>query len=38
MLDIMYEIPALPDLKKLVISRDVVKGLATPLPAVRKVS
>ncbi len=38
MLDIMYQIPALPDLKKLMISRDVVKGHATPLPSVRKVS
>ena len=38
MLDIMYQIPALPDLKELVISRDVVKGRVAPLPAVRKVS
>jgi len=38
MLDIMYQIPALPDLKELVITRDVVEGHATPLPAVRKVS
>ena len=38
MLDIMYQIPALPDLKELVITRDVVEGRATPLPAVRKVS
>jgi len=38
MLEIMYQIPALPDLEKLVISRDVVEGRAAPLPAVRKVS
>jgi len=38
MLEIMYEIPALPDLKELVISRDVVEGRVPPLPAVRKVS
>ena len=38
MLDIMYQIPALPDLKELVISRDVVKRRVTPLPDVRKVS
>jgi ATP-dependent Clp protease ATP-binding subunit ClpX len=38
MLDIMYQIPALPDLKELVISRDVVEGRVPPLPAVRKVS
>jgi ATP-dependent Clp protease ATP-binding subunit ClpX len=38
MLDIMYQIPALPDLKELVISKDVVEGRVPPLPAVRKVS
>ncbi|MEE4270946.1 MAG: ATP-dependent Clp protease ATP-binding subunit ClpX [Thermoanaerobaculales bacterium] len=38
MLEIMYQIPALPDLEELVISRDVVEGRTTPLPAVRKVS
>ncbi len=38
MLDIMYQIPALPDLKELEISRDVVEGRVPPLPAVRKVS
>ena len=38
MLDIMYQIPALPDLKELVISRDVVNRRVTPLPDVRKVS
>ena len=38
MLDIMYQIPALPDLKELVITREVVEGRVPPLPAVRKVS
>jgi len=38
MLDIMYQIPALPDLKELSISRDVVERRVEPLPAVRKVS
>jgi len=38
MLDIMYQIPALPDLKELVITREVVEGSVPPLPAVRKVS
>ncbi|MBD3849699.1 MAG: ATP-dependent Clp protease ATP-binding subunit ClpX [Acidobacteria bacterium] len=38
MLDIMYQIPSLPELKELVISRDVVKRRVPPLPAVRKVS
>ncbi len=38
MLDIMYQIPALPDLKELAISRDVVERRVAPLPAVRKVS
>jgi ATP-dependent Clp protease ATP-binding subunit ClpX len=38
MLDIMYQIPALPDLKELAISRDVVERRVPPLPAVRKVS
>jgi len=38
MLDIMYQIPSLPELKELVISREVVKRRVPPLPAVRKVS
>ena len=38
MLEIMYQIPALPDLKELVITRDVVERRVEPLPAVRKVS
>jgi ATP-dependent Clp protease ATP-binding subunit ClpX len=38
MLEIMYQIPALPDLKELVITREVVEGRVPPLPAVRKVS
>ncbi len=38
MLDIMYQIPSLPDLKELVISRDVVERRVPPLPVVRKVS
>jgi len=38
MLDIMYQIPALPDLKELTITRDVVERRVEPLPAVRKVS
>jgi ATP-dependent Clp protease ATP-binding subunit ClpX len=38
MLEIMYQIPALPDLKELVITRDVVERRVAPLPAVRKVS
>jgi len=38
MLDIMYQIPALPDLKELTITRDVVERRVAPLPAVRKVS
>ena len=38
MLDIMYQIPALPDLKELVISREVVERRVPPLPVVRKVS
>jgi ATP-dependent Clp protease ATP-binding subunit ClpX len=38
MLDIMYQIPSLPDLKDLVISRDVVERRVPPLPVVRKVS
>ncbi len=38
MLDVMYQIPALPDLKELVISRDVVERRVPPLPVVRKVS
>jgi ATP-dependent Clp protease ATP-binding subunit ClpX len=38
MLDVMYQIPSLPDLKELVISREVVERRVPPLPAVRKVS
>ncbi len=38
MLDIMYQIPSLPDLKELLISRDVVERRVPPLPVVRKVS
>jgi len=38
MLDIMYQIPAIPELKELVISEDVVLRRAPPLPVVRKVS
>ncbi|MDX2437492.1 MAG: ATP-dependent Clp protease ATP-binding subunit ClpX [Acidobacteriota bacterium] len=38
MLDIMYQIPSLPELKELVISRDVVERRVPPLPVVRKVS
>ena len=38
MLEIMYEIPSLPDLKELVISREVVDRRVPALPVVRKVS
>jgi ATP-dependent Clp protease ATP-binding subunit ClpX len=38
MLDVMYQIPSLPDLKELVISREVVERRVAPLPIVRKVS
>ena len=38
MLDIMYQIPSLPELKELVISREVVDRRVPPLPIVRKVS
>jgi ATP-dependent Clp protease ATP-binding subunit ClpX len=38
MLEIMYQIPSLPDLKELVISREVVERRVPPLPVVRKVS
>ena len=38
MLDIMYQIPALPELKELLISEDVVLRRVPPLPVVRKVS
>jgi len=38
MLDIMYQVPSLPDIKELVISRDVVERRVPPLTAVRKVS
>ena len=38
MLEIMYEIPSLPDLKELVITREVVDRRVPALPVVRKVS
>jgi ATP-dependent Clp protease ATP-binding subunit ClpX len=38
MLDVMYQIPSLPDLKELVISSEVVERRVPPLPVVRKVS
>jgi len=38
MLDIMYQVPSLPDLKELVISRDVIENRVPPFTAVRKVS
>jgi ATP-dependent Clp protease ATP-binding subunit ClpX len=38
MLDIMYQVPSVPDIKELVITRDVVERRVSPLTAVRKVS
>ncbi len=38
MLEIMYQIPSLPDLKELVISREIVERRVPALPVVRKVS
>jgi ATP-dependent Clp protease ATP-binding subunit ClpX len=38
MLDIMYQVPSVPDIKELVISREVVEQRVPPLTAVRKVS
>ena len=38
MLEIMYQIPSLPDLKELLISEDVVQRRVPALPVVRKVS
>jgi ATP-dependent Clp protease ATP-binding subunit ClpX len=38
MLDIMYQIPSLPELKELVITQEVVERRVPPLPVVRKVS
>ncbi len=38
MLEIMYQIPSLPDLKELVITREVVDRREPALPVVRKVS
>jgi ATP-dependent Clp protease ATP-binding subunit ClpX len=38
MLDIMYQVPSTPDIKELVISRDVIERRVPPLTAVRKVS
>jgi ATP-dependent Clp protease ATP-binding subunit ClpX len=38
MLDIMYQIPSQPDIKELVITKDVVERRVSPLTAVRKVS
>ncbi len=37
MLDIMYQVPSLPDVKELVISREVVERRAAPFTAYRKV-
>ncbi len=37
MLDIMFQVPSMPDLKELVISRDVVERRTAPLAAYRKV-
>ncbi len=38
MLDIMYQIPSVPDVKELVVSREVVERRVAPLTGVRKVS
>jgi ATP-dependent Clp protease ATP-binding subunit ClpX len=38
MLDVMYQVPSTPDVRELVISRDVVDRRVPPLTAVRKVS
>ena len=38
MLDVMYQVPSVPDIRELVISRDVVERRVPPLTAVRKVS
>ncbi len=38
MLDIMYQVPSVPDIKELMITRDVVERRVSPLTAVRKVS
>ena len=38
MLDIMYQIPSVPDVKELVVSREVVERRVPPLTGVRKVS
>jgi ATP-dependent Clp protease ATP-binding subunit ClpX len=38
MLDVMYQVPATPDVRELVISREVVDRRVPPLTAVRKVS
>jgi ATP-dependent Clp protease ATP-binding subunit ClpX len=38
MLDVMYQIPSLPELKELVITQEVVERRVPPLPVVRKVS
>ncbi len=37
MLDIMYQVPSVPDIKELVISKDVVERRVPPLTAIRKV-
>jgi len=37
MLEIMYQVPSVPDIKELVISRDVVERRVPPLTAFRKV-
>ena len=38
MLDVMYQVPSTPDIRELVISREVVDRRVPPLTAVRKVS
>jgi len=38
MLDVMYQVPSVPDIREIVISRDVVDRRVPPLTAVRKVS
>jgi ATP-dependent Clp protease ATP-binding subunit ClpX len=38
MLDVMYQVPSVPDIREIVISRDVVERRVPPLTAVRKVS
>jgi ATP-dependent Clp protease ATP-binding subunit ClpX len=38
MLDVMYQVPSVPDIREIVSSRDVVERRVPPLTAVRKVS